>query len=597
MPVANDLFLFGGFRLDRRNGGLFRQDDTGASIAVPIGSRALDVLTVLVGRPGELVSKDAIMNAVWPDVVIEEKNLTVQISALRRVLDDGRKDGSCIQTEAGRGYRFVAAVARPDEDGGTVAPPVLGVCDATSECPPTPAKPLIAPAAISLWLLLVIATTGAGGLFVGAAGTAWWLSHHEPTARTASQERPRPTAYSPQDRRISVIVLPFENSSGDPAQDTVAAGITRDVTDVIAAYSDTPTVPAPTAAAYRGKAIDLKAIGREHDVHFAIIGSARREAGRLIVAANVYGTTDGGQVWAKRFDLPDNPDEWKNIARDIGSNYGQAAVDSESARALREHPDDLDKRDLMFVVSATPMSQVSEANLLAQLALIERALALDPDYVAALRERARKLAQMVANGFSSDRDRDLVIAAKSVERALLIKPNDYSTLREKAVVLIGQYNYNEAAALLRRLIERYPQAFRHLQLANILMIQGHFSDALENFITARRVALGSDSINTLDAGVAFGLLGNDRFSEAIEQARLAITEFPPDSGRDGEHPWLILIAAESIGGHEEEARADLNRFLATPRKLRSMTELEKLPLYASNSKLLEGLRRAGMSAE
>lgn len=74
MPVANDLFLFGGFRLDRRNGGLFRQDDTGASIAVPIGSRALDVLTVLVGRPGELVSKDAIMNAVWPDVVIEEKN-------------------------------------------------------------------------------------------------------------------------------------------------------------------------------------------------------------------------------------------------------------------------------------------------------------------------------------------------------------------------------------------------------------------------------------------------------------------------------------------------------------------------------------------
>jgi tetratricopeptide (TPR) repeat protein len=149
-----------------------------------------------------------------------------------------------------------------------------------------------------------------------------------------------------------------------------------------------------------------------------------------------------------------------------------------------------------------------------------------------------------------------VIAAKSVERALLIKPNDYSTLREKAVVLIGQYNYNEAAALLRRLIERYPQAFRHLQLANILMIQGHFSDALENFITARRVAVGSDSINT-----------------------------------------LILIAAESIGGHEEEARADLNRFLATPRKLRSMTELEKLPLYASNSKLLEGLRRAGMSAE
>jgi DNA-binding winged helix-turn-helix (wHTH) protein/TolB-like protein len=597
MAVANDLFLFDGFRLDRRNGGLFRQDTAGGSVAVPVGSRALDVLTVLVGRSGELVSKDAIMNAVWPDVVIEEKNLTVQISALRRLLDDGRKDGSCIQTEAGRGYRFVSPVARPDAGVGTIVPPVPGVCDATDECTPTPAKPVIAPAALPLWLLLIIASAGAGGLLVGAAGMAWWLSSHEAVARTASQARPRPAAYSPQDRRNSVIVLPFENSSGDPAQDSVAAGITRDVTDLINADNYNPTIPAPMAAAYRGKAIDLKAIGREHDVHFAIIGNARRESGRLIVSANVYGTTDGGQIWAKRFDLPDTPDEWKTIIRDISSNCGQAATDSESARALREHPDDLDKRDLMFAESATPLSQVSEANLLAQLALIERALALDPDYVAALRERARKLAQMVLHGFSSHGDRDLAIAAKSVERALLINPNDYWTLREKAVVLYAQRNYNEAAALLRRLIERRPQAFRYLQLANILMIQGHYSDASENFNTARRMAVGSDSINTLDAGVAFGLLGNDRFSEAIEQARLAITEFPPDSGRDGEHPWLILIAAEGIGGHEEEARADLNRFLATPRNLRNMTELEKLPLYASNPKLLEGLRRAGMSAE
>jgi DNA-binding winged helix-turn-helix (wHTH) protein/TolB-like protein len=597
MPVANDLFLFGGFRLDRRNGGLFRKDAAGGSVAVAVGSRALDVLTVLVGHPGELVSKDAIMNAVWPDVVIEEKNLTVQISALRRVLDDGRKDGSCIQTEAGRGYRFVAAVARPDEDGGTIVPPESVVCDATGECPPTPAAPAVARAALPLWVLLAIATAGAGGLLVGAAGTAWWLSHHETVAKIPSQESPRPVAYSPQDRRSSVIVLPFENSSGDPAQDSVAAGITRDVTDLINADNYNPTIPAPMAAAYRGKAIDLKTIGQEHDVHFAIIGNARREAGRLIVAANVYGTTDGGQIWAKRFDLPDTPDEWKTIIRDISSNSGQAATDSESARALREHPDDLDKRDLMFAEAATPLSQVSEANLLAQLALIERALTLDPDYVVALRERARKLAQMVMHGFSSDRDRDLAIAVKSVERALLINPDDYWTLREKAVVLYAQRNYNEAAALLRRLIKRRPQAFRYLQLANILMIQGHYSDASENFNTARRMAVGSDSINTLDAGVAFGLLGNDRFSEAIEQARLAITEFPPDSGRDGEHPWLILIAAESISQHEEEARVDLNRFLATPRKLRSMTELEKLPLYASNPKLLEGLRHAGMPVE
>ena len=81
-------------------------------LPVAIGSRALDVLAVLVAHPGELVSKQAIMQAVWPGIMVDEKNLAVQISALRRVLDDGQTERSCIQTEAGRGYRFVVPVTR-----------------------------------------------------------------------------------------------------------------------------------------------------------------------------------------------------------------------------------------------------------------------------------------------------------------------------------------------------------------------------------------------------------------------------------------------------------------------------------------------------
>src|SRR5215472_14506206 len=89
-------FLFEGFRLDRR--GLFRQDERGVFAPVSIGSRALHVLGVLVKADGELVSKDEIMVAVWPGTVVEEKNLTVQIAALRRIVDRGRAEASCIQT-------------------------------------------------------------------------------------------------------------------------------------------------------------------------------------------------------------------------------------------------------------------------------------------------------------------------------------------------------------------------------------------------------------------------------------------------------------------------------------------------------------------
>jgi DNA-binding winged helix-turn-helix (wHTH) protein len=76
---------------------------------------------MLVEEPGNLVSKEKIMAAVWPGTAVEDNNLTVQISTLRRILDEGRSEGSCIQTVAGRGYRFRATVARraADADGGT----------------------------------------------------------------------------------------------------------------------------------------------------------------------------------------------------------------------------------------------------------------------------------------------------------------------------------------------------------------------------------------------------------------------------------------------------------------------------------------------
>jgi TolB-like protein len=125
-PTTADVFLFEGFRLDRC--GLFRRDQRGALIPITIGSRALEVLHTLVERPGDLVSRDEMLATVWPGTVVEGSNLPVQIAALRRVLDQGRADGSCIQTIPGRGYRFAGAVTRASGEAGL----------------PLPAKPSIA---------------------------------------------------------------------------------------------------------------------------------------------------------------------------------------------------------------------------------------------------------------------------------------------------------------------------------------------------------------------------------------------------------------------------------------------------------------------
>jgi TolB-like protein/Tfp pilus assembly protein PilF len=107
-----DIFQFEGFRCDRASGCLFWIDASNAAEPVMLGSRALALLALLVERQGQLVSKNEIMNAVWPGMAVEEGNLTVQISALRRILDRDWERGSCIQTISGRGYRFTAAVTR-----------------------------------------------------------------------------------------------------------------------------------------------------------------------------------------------------------------------------------------------------------------------------------------------------------------------------------------------------------------------------------------------------------------------------------------------------------------------------------------------------
>jgi len=109
-----DIFLFEEFRFDRQGEGLSRRDQRGVFVPVSIGLRALDILNVLVERSGSLVTREEIIAAVWGRTVVENANLTVQIAALRRVLDEGRAEGSCIQTVAARGYRFVATVTREE---------------------------------------------------------------------------------------------------------------------------------------------------------------------------------------------------------------------------------------------------------------------------------------------------------------------------------------------------------------------------------------------------------------------------------------------------------------------------------------------------
>ena len=122
--VASEMLVFEGWSFDLRAGVLLHQNARGNWMPVPIGTRARNILTLLLQTPGALISKDTIMEAVWPGILVEANNLTVQIAALRRLLDQDAGKNSCIQTVTGQGYRFVRPVKKIDEARASTLTPL-----------------------------------------------------------------------------------------------------------------------------------------------------------------------------------------------------------------------------------------------------------------------------------------------------------------------------------------------------------------------------------------------------------------------------------------------------------------------------------------
>src|SRR6266849_2459546 len=295
-----DISLFEGFRLERRAGVLFRRDKRGVFAPMAIGSRALDILGVLVERPGDLVSRAEIMEAVWPGTAVEDSNLNVQVAALRRVLDQNREHGSCIHTVPGRGCRFIAPVTRvePAASPASVLSTGNGSAGLTAGDEQAQGPGLLhqigglVPASRPrgrhpLWGGAMVMVIGALVLVAALAAGNWrslwsWDAHPAP--------------------RLSIVVMPFANLSKDPDQQYFADGITEDLTTDLSRIADMFVISRSSAFTYRNKPVDAKQIGRELGVRCLLEGSVRRSGNQLRVSAQLIDAATDAHLWAERFD-------------------------------------------------------------------------------------------------------------------------------------------------------------------------------------------------------------------------------------------------------------------------------------------------------
>jgi adenylate cyclase len=420
----DDIFFFQDFRLDRRGGGLFQRHENGVFAPVPIGQRALDVLGVLVERAGELVTRDEIIAAVWPETVVEDNNLNMQIAALRRVLDVGQTVPGYIQTIPRRGYRFIVPVIRASR------PALPGPGQPQTPDPDhadRPSGPIPRP---RYRLRHAVIAGVAGALMLLAAAIGAWKVH----SRWLPGAPPVP--------RLSIVVLPFANLAGDPRQQYFVDGITEDLTTDLSRLADMLVISHATASTYKDKPTDTKRIGRELGVRYVLEGSVEPSGSQVRVNAQLIDAETDTHVWAERFDSGNgNLFALQNdITARIATALNVRLIASEAGRPT-EHPDALDH---IFRGRAEMYKPASPRNFAAAIEEYEQALALDPHSVEAQGRLAVALASRVLDEMSDAASSDIERANGLVDQALAAAPGSPLAHFAKAQLLRAQHRCDAA---------------------------------------------------------------------------------------------------------------------------------------------------------
>jgi TolB-like protein len=262
--------------------------------------------------------------------------------------------------------------------------------------------------------LLVPLAAALAALVVVIAGGAWWFLNANRPASVATKA-PAEVA------RLSIVVLPFANLSGDPAKDYLADALTDELTTALARIRDSFVIARNTAFTYKGKPVDAKAIGKELGVRYVLEGSVQPSENQVRVNAQLIDADSGAHLWADQFDTPraDLLQMQDEIVTRLAHAMDIQLSEAEAARLKRTPAANPNAEDLALQCSAAKqkhgyVGKDAEPGM----RLCEQALALDPNNVRALSLLALKSGVLVGSGLSADRAGD-----ELASQALALDPN------------------------------------------------------------------------------------------------------------------------------------------------------------------------------
>lgn len=392
--------------------------------------------------------------------------------------------------------------------------------------------------------------------------------------------------------RLSIVVLPFANMSGDAEQEYFVDGLTEDLTTELSRIPGAFVIARNTAFTYKGKASDVKAIGRELGVRYALEGSVRKAGNRVRLNTQLIDAETGAHVWADRFDreLTDLFELQDTVTLELASVLNVQLIEAETKRAKPVL--NLDAFDLVLRARAERNRGLTREHNTETLRLFSEALRLDPKHVPALSGKALSLGTKVTSLWTEDRVADIAEAEALALRALALDVQNPECHFVLGFVRRLQFRFDEAAAEYEAALrENTNFAGAETELGWVKSFSGRAAKALPHFERAMRLSPRDPSTFLNHFGVGYIHFELGAYDKAIEPLRHATSLNPNFSWSQ-----LILTASLVLVGRVDEARAALAAYFRTNPASKTIADVRAnlVTDRMIQSPLFDALRQAGM---
>lgn len=572
-------FRIGDWLVEPATGSLSRDDRS-----VKLEPKVMDLLVYLARRPGRVLPREELEQAVWAGTVVSYDAITSAVIKLRKAFGDDSRHPWLIETVPKRGYRLIAAVT----EAITASPAPVAEVDAikpplsTAEAAAAPPATTPQPAGRSRRRLLVAALASAAVVLGSLVVARFVVDRAPPDAVSATV--PAPSA--------SIAVLPFANLSGDPGFEYFSDGITEDIITDLSKVSSLLVIARNSAFAYKDQPLSLKHVAEALRVRYVVEGSVRRSGDDIRINARLIDAETGSHLWVERYDrhIQDIFTVQDDVTRNIVTALALTLTDEEKKRVARRYTHSVEAYDLFLRGQALYARSIEEDNARAR-GLYLRAIEIDPAFARAHAAVALTHTEDFRHGWGADPARSIGQAVARARQAVVLDDSIPQTLWALGYVYVSNRQIDEGAAAAERATALDPNnADAHMTVAYARVYQNRPEDAIALVRKAMRLNPRYPSQYPSILGRAYYHLG--QYEQAAETLRHAVDLNPNRA------PARLYLALSYVAlGKLEEARWEVAEILVNDPGFSVATLDQILPVSDPRelARMTGDLRRAGLN--